>query len=193
MKKSSRIIVALACLVMMLSFKFPLWKIELQAPQYPEGLRMYIWMDHLSGEFNIINELNHYIGMANITEDVFPELKYIKDVIMGVIATGLLISLIGNRWFFAIWYLAFLAIAAYGIYDFWHWEYVYGHNLNPDAAIQIPGMTYQPPLIGGKQLLNFYAFSFPDWGGLILMGMGSVSAFIMFLEFYWNKRKLKTI
>lgn len=46
--------------------------------------------------------------------------------------------------------------------DFWRWEYDYGHNLDPNAAIIVPGMAYQPPLIGFKQLLNFGAYSIPD-------------------------------
>ncbi|MFM9945441.1 MAG: nitrous oxide reductase accessory protein NosL, partial [Bacteroidia bacterium] len=49
--------------------------------------------------------------------------------------------------------------------DFWRWEYNYGHNLDPKAAIIVPGMAYQPPLIGFKQLLNFGAYSVPDKGG----------------------------
>ncbi len=57
--------------------------------------------------------------------------------------------------------------------DFWKWEYNYGHNLNPDAAIIVPGMSYQPPLIGFKQLLNFGAYSIPDIGGWIFVVWGS--------------------
>ena len=56
--------------------------------------------------------------------------------------------------------------------DFWKWEYNYGHNLDPNAAIQVPGMAYQPPLIGYKQLLNFLAFSFPHTGGWLIVGAG---------------------
>ena len=42
--------------------------------------------------------------------------------------------------------------------DFWRWEYDYGHDLDFEhAIIKVPGMTYQPPLIGPKQLLNFTA------------------------------------
>ena len=61
--------------------------------------------------------------------------------------------------------VVFLAVALAGLYDFWRWEYDYGHDLDPTAAIRIPGMSYQPPLIGGKQLLNFHATSWPDVGG----------------------------
>ncbi len=71
--------------------------------------------------------------------------------------------------------LSFLFILIFGIVamtDFWKWEYNYGHNLNPDAAIVVPGMSYQPPLIGFKQLLNFGAYSIPDIGGWIFVGVG---------------------
>jgi copper chaperone NosL len=60
-------------------------------------------------------------------------------------------------------------IAAIGLYDFYMWEYDYGHNLNPQAAIKIPGMAYQPPLIGSKMLLNFNAISMPHFGSWILV------------------------
>ena len=64
------------------------------------------------------------------------------------------------------------------MYDFWRWEYNYGHNLNPDAAIIVPGMAYQPPLIGFKQLLNFGAYSMPDIGGWIFVSAGALVTFL---------------
>jgi copper chaperone NosL len=48
-----------------------------------------------------------------------------------------------------------------GLIDFYMWGYDYGHNLNPRAPIKVPGMSYQPPLIGCKQLLNINACSWP--------------------------------
>jgi copper chaperone NosL len=61
-----------------------------------------------------------------------------------------------------------LLSAVVGLVDFWRWEYDYGHNLDLEhAPIQVPGMSYQPPLIGSKQLLNFTATSLPATGGLL--------------------------
>jgi copper chaperone NosL len=71
----------------------------------------------------------------------------------------------------------FLIGAVAGLVDFWLWSYDYGHNLDPTAAIKVPGMSYQPPLIGSKQLLNFVATSWPALGGLAAMvsvGIGSL-------------------
>jgi copper chaperone NosL len=36
----------------------------------------------------------------------------------------------------------------------------------------VPGMAYQPPLIGFKQLLNFGAYSIPDIGGWLFISSG---------------------
>ena len=61
-----------------------------------------------------------------------------------------------------------VAAGALAIYDFYLWEYDYGHNLDPHAAIQIEGMAYQPPLIGKKLILNFTAVSWPRMGSLFM-------------------------
>jgi copper chaperone NosL len=77
-------------------------------------------------------------------------------------------------------YALFISFILFGILagvDFYRWNYEYGHNLDPNAAIQVPGMSYQPPLIGYKQLLNFGAYSIPDIGGWMLIASG----FLLFL------------
>ncbi len=66
--------------------------------------------------------------------------------------------------------------------DFYLWEYDYGHNLKPDAAIVVPGMTYQPPLLGYKQLLNFGAYSYPYTGGWIMITVALVALILSFLN-----------
>ena len=58
----------------------------------------------------------------------------------------------------------------------------YGHNLDPNAAIIVPGMAYQPPLIGFKQLLNFGAYSIPDIGGWLFVASGILMIFASLKE-----------
>jgi copper chaperone NosL len=71
--------------------------------------------------------------------------------------------------------LAGLSLAgAAGMADFWKWEYDYGHVLDPTAAIKVPGMTYQPPLIGEAKLLNFLSTSWPATGGCLLFAAGAL-------------------
>src|SRR5689334_24483135 len=68
--------------------------------------------------------------------------------------------------------MLFVVIAIVSMANFYSWEYNYGHELNPEAPIKVPGMAYQPPLIGYKQLLNFGAYSVPDIGGCIFITVG---------------------
>jgi hypothetical protein len=181
MKRSSRLAVAAASLLLLAVYVTPLWRIELIAPQYPEGLGLHIWVNQITGlkpnDLNNINGLNHYIGMRAIDPDTFPELRFMPKLLAAAIVAGLLVALIGRRPLLYLWALLFTAGALAGLGDFWKWGYDYGHHLDPHAAIKVPGMNYQPPLIGSKQLLNFHATSWPDLGGWIaILAVGVIVA-----------------
>lgn len=165
----SRTLVAISALLFAATFVLPIWKIELHAPQYPEGLGMLIRIDTLSGikpaDLDNLNGLNHYIGMKAIHADAFPALTYMPWIVGVLVLTALLVSAVGRRAPLFAW-LGVVALAgAAGFAEFFRWSYRYGHDLAPDAIIKVPGMTYQPPLLGTKQLLNFTATSWPDSGG----------------------------
>jgi copper chaperone NosL len=184
----SRFVIAISALLMISAFFVPLWQILMWAPQYPEGLAMKIWIDNITGNIKIISALNHYIGMRHIEVSMFPEFQYMKYIVAFVIAFGLFTSLI-NRRFMAVTYASIIiACGIAALVDFYLWGYDYGHNLDPTAPIVVPGMAYQPPLIGTKQLLNFTAFSGPEIGGWIFLvaGVLAVSAFIF--ELYKSKK-----
>jgi copper chaperone NosL len=173
MKTQSKIIVIVASLILILTFFFPIWYIDLEAPQYPEGIGLEIWLNKIAGQkpndLANINGLNHYIGMKEINPDAIPEMKIMPFIIIFLIVFGLASGISGKRSLVYIWIVMFFVVAAVGLYDFYMWEYDYGHNLNPHAAIKIPGMAYQPPLIGSKMLLNFNAISMPHIGSWILV------------------------
>jgi len=184
----SRGLLALASLLLILTYFLPLWRIELVAPQYPEGLRMFIWVNRITGgtEFDLynINLLNHYIGMKPIEPEAIPELKILPFIIGFLIAFGLLSAILGKRVLLYAWVITFVLLGVAGLADFYKWEYDYGHNLDPNAPIKIPGLAYQPPLIGTRQLLNMLASSFPDVGGYIAV----VSLFLGFLAIAMDLR-----
>jgi copper chaperone NosL len=168
--KSARLFVVVAALLMSVGYVLPLWRVNLVAPQYPEGLGMLIKVNTVVGvkeqDLNSINNLNHYIGMKRIEPDAIPELRYMPTILGVLIGTALLVAAIGRRRVLYGWSVALMAVLGTGLYDYWRWGYDYGHNLEYDTAIiKIPGMTYQPPLIGTKQLLNFTATSWPAPGG----------------------------
>jgi len=193
MSTPSRIVVAIASLSLIATYFLPVWFIFLIAPQYPEGLTMNIWLNKLTGEVDIINGLNHYIGMKHINADMFPEFNYLVYVVAFFILSGLIVAITGKRKLL----MAYLALTVVGgiaaMIDFYRWGYDYGHNLDPKAAIQIPGLSYQPPLIGHKTLLNFDAYSYPDTGGWIIITIAGIFFSVWIYEWYRNRKRKTSV
>ena len=181
-------------------FFLPLWNIELGAPQYPEPLGIDIYINGLQGqsEFDIqnIDGLNHYIGMKTLPkpEDMW-EFQVFPMVVGFMVFLGVLIGILAiakklnHNWFLG-WFVLMSVLGVLGIYDFNLWMIDYGTNLDPHAILKLQNpdgtpMSYKPPLIGHKQLLNFDAYSYPQSGAyLMLIGMG-----LTLLAYFVGKKK----
>jgi len=191
MKKGTRLTVGLASLLLVVLYVTPIWQITLEAPQYPEGIGMHIRIDNVTGQkandLKNINGLNHYIGMKEIVPESIPELRIMPWVIGGLIVIGLTAAMTGWRWVGYAWIGLFVCTLLVGLVDFYMWGYDYGHNLNPKAAIRIPGMAYQPPLIGSKKLLNFTAHSWPAVGGWA----AAVSLVVGTLAMFFDRKRIR--
>ena len=175
----------------------PVWRIDLTAPQYPEGMVLYIGgMAGLDGgdggnDLYKINELNHYVGMAQMHPDDFWEFSVLPYLLIAFAILFGVAAVMKSKKLSLAGLIVFGIFGILGFIDFYHWTYVYGHNLSPDAPIKVPGMAYQPPIIGEKQLLNFDALSQPDLGGYLLIVSGLILAFVVFKElgvFGWFKK-----
>lgn len=189
LKPITRVAVALSALMMISAYFVPLWQIVMWAPQYPEGLGMKIWLDNITGDVKIISALNHYIGMRHIEVSMFPEFQYMIYIVGLLIAAGLLAALINRRIALIVYAVLVIGSGVAALVDFYLWGYDYGHNLDPTAAIVVPGMAYQPPLIGTKQLLNFTAFSGPDVGGWIFLVCGLLAVGGLGYELYLSRKR----
>ena len=189
----ARILMVVASLLLLFLFFFPIWHIKLDAPQYPEGINMYIWINDINGKSSFsapedelsihtienVNLLNHYIGMKHIHAEDFWEFKYFPWIIGGMLVLGLLFAFAGKKILYFVWAAIMGVAGVLGMYDFYKWEYDYGHNLSDTAQIKIPNMAYQPPFFGDKELLNFYAESYPA-GGTYAMVLAAVLALVAF-------------
>jgi hypothetical protein len=198
MKKAS-IIMIIGSLLLLGLFKFPLWNIMLGAPQYPDPLGMNIYIDGIKGvsEFDLqnIDGLNHYIGMKTIPKaDEMWEFSMFPKVIFGMALLGIIIGVLGfldkvSYKFFLGWFILMSVLGILGMYDFNNWLVDYGGNLDPHAIIKVTNpdgsaMSYKPPLIGFKKLLNFDVTSLPHTGGyLMFVGMS------LTLVAFWLGRK----
>lgn len=169
------------------SLFLPLWRIELDAPQYPEGLVLQLHANKIAGDVAIINGLNHYIGMATLHTENFFEFTILPYIFSAFALMAIVLIFINNRKAVLVYLITFVVFVALSGIDFYRWNYEYGHNLDPNAAIIVPGMAYQPPLLGYKQLLNFGAYSIPDVGGWMLTAAGLLLAVILIKEYKFKK------
>lgn len=179
---ATRLLIGLAGMMLIAVLFFPIWQIQLTAPQYPEGLELYIHANKLTGDVQIINGLNHYIGMRELHEKDFVEFTVLPYIIGFIGVLAIFTSILNRKKLFYLWVIVFLVFGIGAIIDFYMWLHDYGHNLDPKAPIQVPGMTYQPPLIGFKQLLNFGAYSIPSIGGWMMIGCGVITGITFFIE-----------
>lgn len=188
----SRFLLVIVSGLFFASLLFPMWQIELEAPQYPEGLILKLHANKIAGDVDIINGLNHYIGMATLHTENFVEFSILPYIIGFFGLFALVTMFLAKRKAVMLLFISLLIFTLLAGIDFYHWNYEYGHNLDPNAAIKVPGMAYQPPVLGYKQLLNFGAYSIPDIGGWMLIFSGVLIFLILFKEYNWIKKFKKS-
>ena len=188
--KRSRIIIAICGFLLVAVLFVPLWQIEMDAPQYPEGLVLKMYPHKLGGNVEIINGLNHYIGMKTLHAENFIEFTILPYIIAFFALFCFVVALQKKRLWLTVLTAAFILFGIVSMVDFYRWLYDYGHNLDPAAAIIVPGQSYQPPLLGFKQLLNFGVYSIPDIGGVFFIIVGLLLLIITITQ-YNLKKKMK--
>jgi copper chaperone NosL len=188
LSKPVRIMALIAAVLLIPTLFLPLWRIDLIAPQYPEGLYLLIYAGKLGGNVEIVNGLNHYIGMRELHADDFKEFTVLPYILGGFALFGFITFFVNKRSLLYAFSSLFILFCMVAMVDFYLWEYDYGHNLNPEAAIIVPGMAYQPPLIGYKQLLNFSVWSWPDSGGYLLTGAALLLLTGAWMEYRKSKK-----
>ncbi|MFT6996984.1 MAG: copper chaperone NosL [Cryomorphaceae bacterium] len=183
--KQASVVMIVGALMLLGIFAFPLWNIELGAPQYPEPLGLNIHIDGIEGqnEFDVqnIDGLNHYIGMKVLPkpEDMW-EFTWFSRINIAMVILGVFIGFLGFMgklkypWFFA-WFILMSILGVLGMYDFNLWMTDYGTNLDPHAILKLQNpdgtpMSYKPPLFGHAKMLNFDAYSYPRMGAYMVFG-----------------------
>lgn len=169
----SRALLVLSAIFVVAAAYFPLWHINLIAPQYEEGLDMYIYSYEIEGgnggqDLIEIDMLNHYIGMKTISKTGFIEMQVMSFMFGLFIMLALRAAVLG--YIGAVVDLFFLAsyFGCFALGAFFIRLYTYGHHLDPTAPVQIEPFT--PILFGTQQIANFTQSSYPMAGSYFLVG-----------------------
>jgi len=199
--KQSGILMIIGSALLLGLFVFPLWNIQLEAPQYPDPLGMDIYIGGIQGEeeFDIqnIDGVNHYIGMKKIPTPFEMWEFNIFPIVIGIMAAlGILLGILGYlkkinvNWFLG-WFILMLVLGILGMIDFNTWLINYGTNLDPKAILKLTDaqgnpLSYKPPLFGSQKILNFTAHSYPR-GGAYFMLLGMLCVLIS----WWTGKRVK--
>lgn len=188
----SRLILILAVLVIIPTFFMPLWSLKFWSYQYPDGLNLYIYSHKLVGgdegnDLREINILNHYIGMAELQEQDFLELKWMPLGLGIFILLALRAVIFGKIGKVLDLFMIFSYFGMFSLWSFWYKLHHYGHNLNPMASVKVKPFT--PPMFGFEQVGQFKVWSYPGLAsyGLVLFGILLILSMVFSL-----KRKERT-
>lgn len=180
---TSRILIVAATLAILPSIVLPTWKITLHAPQYPGGLELVIYPNTVSGDVEEVNLLNHYIGMHEIEADEFPEFRFIPFFILRFFGFALLTALIGRMPIAALGWMDFVLFGVVMLYTMQHWLYEYGHDLSPDAPLNIEPFT--PKFFGTTSVGQFTVTSWPSVGAILMAVAGLLGPVVVLYE--WRR------
>ncbi|NJM06262.1 hypothetical protein HC891_08800 [Candidatus Gracilibacteria bacterium] len=158
LNRTARIILVLAGLAFFIAIALPLWQMTMISNQFPEGLRVRIYPYKLEGDLQEINILNHYVGMATLDAEFFPELQLLPLIFAGGGLLTLLTAGLGYRWLASEVLLGGGLASALSTTILIYRLYSYGHNLDPMAPIDID--PFMPPPLGVNQLANFHVTTF---------------------------------
>jgi hypothetical protein len=182
----SRFVLGLLVIPLALAFSAPLWIIAMEAPQYPEGLRLEIYAHTVGGDVNEVNTLNHYIGMGTIDRASLSDLDWIPFALGALILLGLRVAAIGDIRSLADLLVLFVYFSAFSMARFAYRLYVFGHDLDPKAPFDVEPFT--PAILGSKTVANFTITSFPGgatlWVGLF--GLGLVAVTLWNMSWSWR-------
>lgn len=177
----SMVCLIIAAVILVISVQFPWWKMDFFAPQYPEGLDIIVYPDKVEGDIDIINNLNHYIGMKEFSTESFPELSYLPYIAYAFAALTLIVALLRKKLYLYILTVLFIIGGAVGLVDMHFWLKTYGTELDPTAAMELE--PFVPPILGKNVIANFTTYSKFGIGGYLL---GVV--FLIYIFCLWKDR-----
>ncbi|MBL8161754.1 MAG: cytochrome C [Anaerolineae bacterium] len=176
----------IAAILMIVSISLPYWGLVLQAPQYPGGLQMRVFVNNMTGdddpkldEVREIDGLNHYIGMKSLYEAAKFERSIAIPAVIIMIIFLVVAAFWRRRW---TWLLAIPALTFPFVFlaDLAFWMNQYGQNLDPYAPLSSAIQPFTPPVLGEGVIGQFSTVAYVDTGWYIIFA-GSILILVALL------------
>lgn len=175
------VVFMLASLLITVSLFVPYWSLTMHAPQYPEGLKVTLFINRVVGDVDEIDGLNHYLGMPSLNEGgkIERQISLISVVVMALlIFAGVFVH---NRWAVLLalpcitFPLIFLADLQYILYQ-------YGHSIDPHSALGGAIKPFTPPLLGTGKIGQFTTVATWEPGLFLAMAASVLVVLALYLQ-----------
>ncbi|MCS6842887.1 MAG: cytochrome C [Caldilineales bacterium] len=178
----------LAALLLLISVFLPYWQMTLYAPQYPKGLTVQAYLNHLEGDVSEIDGLNHYIGMRPLNEAATFE-KSISIIGVAVLALLVLAAVfVHNRWA-ALLALPALLFPVIFLADLQYWLANFGQNLDPTAPLSSSVKPFVPKVLGVGVVAQFKTIARPGPG----LWLAIAASALVLVGLYFHRRAYKPL
>ena len=178
----------LAALLLITSIFLPYWSLTLKAPQYPKGLKVSVYVNHLDGDVREVDALNHYLGMPPLDEGGRLERSM---SLAAIVALGLLLVagvFVHNQW------AGILALPVVGfplvfLADLWLILYRYGHSIDPKSALGSAIQPFTPPLFGEGKIGQFGSVARPELG----LALAFAAVIVVLIGLWYHRAAYKPL
>jgi copper chaperone NosL len=182
------VVLALAAVCLFAASFLPVWSMTLKAPQYPKGLTVTAYVDHLEGDVREIDGLNHYIGMRPLNEAAQLERELGIYAIVGLALLCVSAIVVHTKW------AALLAAPAFSfpfvfLADLYYWMRDSGLNLDPKAPLSSSIKPFVPPILGEGVIGQFRTVAGVESGYLLAL----LASALIVVGLYLHRRAYKPL
>lgn len=178
----------LAALLLLISIFLPYWKLTLHAPQYPAGLSVQAYLQHLEGDVAEIDGLNHYIGMRPLNEAA-PFEKSISIIGVVVVALLALAAVFVHTRLAALLALPALLFPLIFLADLQFWLANFGRHLDPAAPLSSSVKPFVPPVLGIGRIAQFSTDALPAVG----LWLAMLASLLILVGLVFHRRAYKPL
>jgi copper chaperone NosL len=188
------LLLIVASVLLIASIAFPYWGMILEAPQYPGGLQMRLFVNRMEGnpdtrldEVREIDNLNHYIGMRSMYDAAPIERAIAIPGIIGMVIALGVVAFVRRRW---LWLLAIppLIFPVIFLADLGLWMRYYGMNLDPTAPLSSSIRPFAPVILGDSVIGQFRTVAYVDVGWYMATAAAILVLIALLVRLYASRR-----
>ena len=151
---ASMVLFVLGAAAVVTSIFFPYWELRLNAPQYPSGLFLTVYIDHIRGDISEIDGLNHYIGMKPLGGAAAIERTLAPVALAAIVLMVIALAFVHRKWFAPLAVPVILLPLVF-LADMYLWLRYYGQSLDPTAALSGAIKPFTPRILGHGTIAQF--------------------------------------